>query len=45
MLDHMELVESLQPISVTHSNSFVTFLSERPPTGRAISFTTELTSI
>lgn len=45
MLDDMELVESPQPISVTQSNSFVTFLTESSPTGRAMSFTTELTSI
>jgi hypothetical protein len=44
MLYDMELVESPQPISVTQSNSFVTFLTESPPTGRATSITTELTS-
>ena len=45
MLDDIELVESPQPISVTQSNSFVTFLAESSRTGRAMSFTTELTSI
>jgi hypothetical protein len=45
MLDDMELVEPPQPISVAQSNSFVTFLTESSPTGRAMSFTTELTSI
>ena len=45
MLDDIELVESPQPISVTQSNSLVTFLTESFPTGRAMSFTTELTSI
>ena len=42
MLDDIELVESPQPISVTQSTSFVTFLTETSPTGGAMSFTTEL---
>jgi hypothetical protein len=36
MLDAMELVEAPEPISVTQSNSFVTFLAESSPTVRAI---------
>jgi hypothetical protein len=45
MLDVMELVGSPQPISVTQFNSFVTFPPESFLTGRAVSFTTELTSL